>query len=145
MSTGLWAPAGAAITVQIDASSPNFAIAKANLGVQIGSHKGNLFVCRTIFCRPPYGVITRKWFGNLPHDGGSLPGTDTLLVANSWGGLIYILVPKVCCSLTGFEVSCACQPFRTLYRIQMNRSMQSTHSALRSDQRASMPCTVIPH
>lgn len=95
MSTGLWAPAAAVITIKIEASSPNVDVAKANLGVQIGSHNGNLRLCRSRFCRPPDGVHVVKWFGNKPHDGGSLPGTDTLVMANSWGGLIYILVPKV--------------------------------------------------
>lgn len=37
MSTGLWAPAGVAITVTITQSA-NMDVAKANLGLQIGSH-----------------------------------------------------------------------------------------------------------
>ena len=38
VSTGLWAPAGAAITIKIEQTSSNYALAKARLGVQIGSH-----------------------------------------------------------------------------------------------------------
>lgn len=104
LSTGLYAPASGLVTITINPSTENFANAKRWLGIQVGSHVGDLFVCRNIFCRQPTGVHLRKWFGNSAF---TVPGSDSMQVSSAWGGLIYILVRKVgYCMLCQTLISC---------------------------------------
>lgn len=86
--------------MDIQQSTENFATATANLGVQIGSHERALSG-RTQVCRPPNGIVVQAWFGNKPGLNSSGAGNATVSLANIWGGLIYILVPKVWFLLAG--------------------------------------------
>ena len=78
-STGLWAAAGEAITVQIPESAAN-----NGLEVLIGCHTDTLKVSGEYLQGKRYHEITRSYALD----------TTTTAAANSFGGLVYITVPQ---------------------------------------------------
>lgn len=94
LSTGLWAPAGSLVTVRLLTTSAQLAMARRYLGVAVGSHTASLPISRISLCRPPSTLQTLQWFGRSDGTGA---GSDTLTISNPWGGLVYIVVPKVRC------------------------------------------------
>ncbi len=79
-STGLYAPAGAAVTVVLDAKAAEAAIA-AGVDVLVGAHTDQLWGNKTEFHRHPR--VTRRF---------ALQGATTT-VGNVFGGPIYVRIP----------------------------------------------------
>lgn len=109
LSTGLWAPAGAKVTIRLLPTSDNLALAKSKLYVQIGSHIPDLFLCRNYYCRAPAGTYVKKTFA----DDAAAPAGDTIEMASVWGGLIYIGLHRVsgpAHTRAGGRGACPCWP-----------------------------------